>query len=108
MGTAKYKMSCGVITLQIEEIDDQQYCFAFVLSLLNDTSLWNGTEFTPPLSGPLSGINGHKCILTDFNEVSIKSLQSPTHCMMNQGNSSQYLSCEEKLKDECQRIGKGL
>ena len=91
----------GVITLQIEETDDQQYCFgknkrhfnaivvqevltslvackiissvvAFVLPLLNDTSLWNGTECIPPLSGPLSGINGHKCILTDFNEVSIK------------------------------------
>ena len=91
----------GVVTLQIEETKDQQYCFgknkrhfnsivvselftslvackiissvvAFVLSLLYDTSLWNGAECIPPLTGLLNGINGHKCILTDFNEVSIK------------------------------------
>lgn len=88
----------GVVTLQIEETEDQQYCFgknkrhltlllyqnyllhlivackiiasvvAFVLSLLIDTSLSNGTECIPPLSG----INGHNCTLTDFNEISIK------------------------------------
>ena len=33
---------------------------------------------------------------------------TPTHCMMNKGNSSQYITREKKTDDGCQEINKGL
>ena len=35
-------------------------------------------------------------------------LPTPTHCVMNQGNSSQYITREAETDDACQEIDKGL
>nr|XP_022336254.1 uncharacterized protein LOC111132722 [Crassostrea virginica] len=109
-GTVKYNRSFGIVTLQIEKIEDgrEKHCSAFILPLLNATFLWNVTNGLPTLSDLLKGINEYKCTLADFNIVSIKDLPTPTHCMMNQGNSSHYISCEEEIDDGCQPINKGL
>nr|XP_022339274.1 uncharacterized protein LOC111134495 isoform X2 [Crassostrea virginica] len=105
IGTATYKMSWGIVTLQIEETEDEKYCFEFVLPFLNETIWSNRNDCPSPLSGILRGTNGHKCTFADFNNISIKNLPPPTHCMMHQGNSSRYVSCEEKIDDGCQQIG---
>ncbi|XP_078339042.1 uncharacterized protein LOC111133647 [Crassostrea virginica] len=107
-GTVKYKRSCGIVTLQIEKTEDgrEKHCSAFILPLLNAIFLWNVTNGLPTLTDLLKGINGHKCTLADFDYVSIKDLPTPTHCMMHDGNSSQYVSCEEKMDDGCQPINK--
>nr|XP_022337879.1 uncharacterized protein LOC111133645 isoform X2 [Crassostrea virginica]XP_022337880.1 uncharacterized protein LOC111133645 isoform X2 [Crassostrea virginica] len=106
IGTATYNMSWGIVTLQIEEIEDEKYCSEFILLFLNDTIWSNRKDCTSPLSGILRGTNGHKCTFADFNDTSIRNLPTPTHCMMNNGNSSQYVSCEKKIDEGCQHINK--
>nr|XP_022339258.1 uncharacterized protein LOC111134488 isoform X2 [Crassostrea virginica] len=101
-GTVKYRMSIGIVTLKIEKSEDDQ----FILPLLNATIWRNGTYSLPTLSKLSKGTNEYKCTLADFNLISIKDLPTPTHCMMHQGNSSQYVSCEKKMDDGCQIIDK--
>nr|XP_022336461.1 uncharacterized protein LOC111132856 isoform X3 [Crassostrea virginica] len=105
IGRATYNISCGVVTLQIEETEDEKRCSAFDFRLLSDTITWNGTSCSPTHSGLMRDTIGDKCTLADFNSITIKDLPTPTHCMMHQGNSSQYVSCEKKINDGCQKIG---
>nr|XP_022337877.1 uncharacterized protein LOC111133643 isoform X2 [Crassostrea virginica] len=107
-GTVKYRMSIGIVTLKIEKLEDdrKKYCSEFILPLLNATIWRNGTYCLPTLSKLSKDTNGYKCTLADFNFISIKDLPTPTHCMMHQGNSSQYVSCEEKMDDGCEPIDK--
>nr|XP_022339276.1 uncharacterized protein LOC111134496 [Crassostrea virginica] len=109
-GTVKYNMSIGIVTLQIEKSEDdrEKYCSAFILPLLNAIIWRNGTYCLSPLFELLEGTNEYKCTLADFNFMSIKDLPTQTHCMMHQGNSSQYVSCEEEINDGCQPTNKGL
>ncbi|XP_078337959.1 uncharacterized protein LOC111134496 isoform X2 [Crassostrea virginica] len=90
-GTVKYNMS-----------------IAFILPLLNAIIWRNGTYCLSPLSELLEGTNGYKCTLADFNFMSIEDMPTPTQCMMHHGNSSQYVSCEERIDDGCRPIDKGL
>nr|XP_022339256.1 uncharacterized protein LOC111134487 isoform X2 [Crassostrea virginica] len=99
-GTVKYHMSIGIVTLKIEKSEDDP----LILPILNATIWRNGTYCLPPLSKLSTGTNGYKCTLADFNFISIKDLPTPTHCMMNDGNISQYVSCEDRIDDGCQRI----
>ncbi|XP_078335862.1 uncharacterized protein LOC111134489 isoform X4 [Crassostrea virginica] len=105
IGMATYNISCGVVTLQIEETEDEKHCSTFDFRLLSDTISWNGTSCSPTHSGLMRDTIGDKCILADFNSITIKDLPTPTQCMMHQGNSSRYVSCEKKINDGCQKIG---
>nr|XP_022338830.1 uncharacterized protein LOC111134241 isoform X2 [Crassostrea virginica] len=98
----------NITGVAIEKTEDgrEKHCSAFILHLLNTSIVLDVTNGLPTLSDLLKGIKGYKCTLADFDIVSIKDLPTPTHCMMNQGNSSHYISCEEEIDDGCQPINK--
>nr|XP_022342364.1 uncharacterized protein LOC111136068 isoform X2 [Crassostrea virginica] len=111
-GQARYNMSWGVVTLHIQETEEKKNCFAIVLSLLNNTDSSNETDCLPTLAGLLksyllNGTQGDTCSFAEFNNHSIKDLPTPSECMVNTGNSSEYVSCTNKFQSGCKEILKG-
>ena len=92
----------GVVTLQIEETEDEKHCsgktyqtllithtwiihlkccfmiisyvIAFDFRLLSDTISWNGTSCSPTHSGLMRDTIGDKCTVADFNSITIKGI----------------------------------
>ncbi|XP_062621135.1 uncharacterized protein LOC134282754 [Saccostrea cucullata] len=112
VGKAKFVLSGGIITLEVQEVEE------YVISLICNGSLGKRHEFCKrpiQLKDIISILEeiiqyltpGQKYVIGNFHNTQMEEIPQPTQCMVHRGGKhTEYVACNNSFKYGCRDLEK--